>query len=521
VFGWVLLAGAFVVGLGLERPADRRRLLIAVGAVSIPIGSYAIAQRLGVDPFDWSAGALVRPVSTVGNASFLGAFMAVALVAVVGRVVLERAARWWWAVAVLDLVVLVLTGARGAWIGAAIALAMIGIRAWTGGDSRVVTVGMLGAVAVVALLAVAVPGVALRAASFGKLTEGTAGGRLALAHVGFDAVLDRPVLGWGTDLSRPAIHEHLLADFEARYGDTRIEDRVHNTVLDIAVWAGLLGVGAFVWFVVSFVRTARRRADEASAWITLAALAAFAAHLLFNFPVPELDVVMWMLMGSVVAAFRRLPPAPVGVVVPVVVLGGALLVPSAIDNINADRLLRQGVDHENAGNSIVAGKEYQQAAAAAGGAQYQEILSRFSMRAGQGDAAVNAARAVVRADPADPYARELLAGAFDTAAGLTGDRALAVEAEAILREEIAHAPYDGSLHTELGVSLAAQQRWDDALVALRRAEQLLPRSAAPVRNQGLVAAQRGDKVEAVRLLRRALEIDPGDQPSKDALAKLM
>jgi O-antigen ligase len=520
LLGWTLLAGSFLVGLGLESPVSRRRLLHSICWVSVPIGLYALAQRLGLDPFDWRAAALIRPVSTVGNASFLGGFMALALVVTVGILLLDDARAWLWVISALDLVVLMLSGARGAWIGALVGLVAVLFRSFRSGAKSAVIRVAVGGVLVVLVMLVTVPGVALRAATLGSVTEGTAGGRIALATVGFDAIKAHPFLGWGPDLSRPAIERNLTSNFEARYGDSRIEDRVHNTLLDITVWSGLIGLATFLWFAASFVRSSRPRWGEPTAWITLMGVLAFAVHLLFNFPVPDLDAVVWMLMGSVVASTRRLPPAPVGLAIPAVALGGLLMLPMAADALNADRHLRIGVDQENGGELKVAGRSYLAAARAAGGSRYHEVLSRYSMRTGEAMVGVQAARAVVRADPSDPYGTELLASALDAAAQQADQPQLAVEAEGLLRAAIAAAPNDGSLFVELGVSLSTQHRWDEAVQVLQRAVLILPRSASPVRDLGLLELLRGNRDAAEQLLKGALTIDPSDEKTKAALEQL-
>jgi len=523
LLGWVLLAACFVIGLSFDSPDRRRLLLRAVAAVSVPIAVYAVLQRVGVDPFVANPTRLLRPVSTVGNAAFLGAFLAVALVASFGLAISEPGRRRfvWWAIAMLDTVALLLTASRGAWLGALVGLSLVAFRHARGGDRRTL-LGLAASVAVVVIVAaVAVPGVALRAASVTRVTQGTAGARLVLDVVGLKAVAQRPMLGWGPDLSRPALHAHIPSNFEAHYGDIRIEDRVHNTLIDITVWSGVIGLGCFVWFLVTCALSIRRSRRDPTGFIVLAAVVAYAVHLLFNFPVPDVDAVVWLLLGSLIPTTRRLPPAPVGAVAPAVIVGLVIFAPPAIGSLQADRQVRLGADAEDRGGTIAALAHYRAAMTDSGnGAVYDEIATRGYLRAQQPAAAVATARLLVAADHTDPFARELLASALNGVALSSGDRAAATEAELITRSLVATYPYDGSVHLELGNALAAQDRFADAKAEYLTASRLDPRRADPLRNLGIMSARAGELKEANLYLRAALILDPNDAAAQRALDSL-
>jgi O-antigen ligase/Flp pilus assembly protein TadD len=492
-----------------------------VVAVSVPMSLYACLQRGGIDPFAAQESTLVRPVSTVGNAAFFGAFLAVAIVAAFG-LMLDAGRRWWWwaPIVVIDLVALVLTDSRGAWLGVVAGLLFVGWRSARVGAWRPVVVAGAALTTVVLILSVVVPGVALRAASIVHVGDGTAGARLVLDGVGVRAVAQRPLLGWGPDMSRAALHAHIPSDFEVKYLDARIEDRVHNVFLDIAVWGGLVGLACFVWFLVALVRNVRRRPLDPTAAIVVGACVAFGVHLLFNFPVPEIDMVIWLLLGSVVSSARRLPPAPAGAVAPAVVLGVALMTPSLVGSLTADRQVRIGVDREQAHDTPGALTAYRDAMSQSGnGAVYSEITTRALLRAHQPALAVDTARRLVAADTSDPYARELLASALNSTALSTDNTADAVEAEAITRHLLSRYPFDGSMHLELGNALAAQHHIPEAEAEFLRASELVPSRSDVWRNLAIVAELQHDPA-AERYWRISLWLNPTDATARAALDRI-
>ena len=79
-----------------------------------------------------------------------------------------------------------------------------------------------------------------------------------------------------------------LAGEAAGYQGTEALNRfVHNSYLYIAVKAGLLGLGAFLWFCLAFLGNSwqlfRRLPDGGHRWLTLAALASFVGIMPWSF----------------------------------------------------------------------------------------------------------------------------------------------------------------------------------------------------------------------------------------------
>jgi Flp pilus assembly protein TadD len=515
---WLLLMVVFVVGRHWATAAGRARVLTMLSLSSVPVSVLALLQRAGVDPFDWSAATMARPVSTVGNATFLGGYLAMAAVASLADAWCRPSARWWRVVpAMLATSALVLTLARGAWIGAAAGASLLILwRARSAAGKWWLPLPVAAVAAATAL----VPGVLSRAASLSRPTEGTAGGRLQLLEMGVRAAARRPLLGWGPDLSRSAMHRIIDADFEARYGDARIEDRAHHVLVDLALWGGLLAVVVFVGLLVMIARNGWRQRGDWTVVAVGTALLAFVVHWWFNFAVPDLDVVWWLLAGTLVVDRAAPVRVPMFVVGPVAAVVAAVIGVVAADQLVADHQVTRAVAAESRQNLGAARRHYTQATRSAPSTTtYREIAARFALRSATVAEGVAQARAMVAADPTDPYARELL-GQLLAAQGLEGDLAAAGECGPLLRRLVTESPHDGSAHLHLGTCLVAQGDHDAGRAEYLHAAELLPRRSEPLRNLGLLAERDGDVEAAVDYLERAVAVDPSDQVAVDALQRL-
>jgi O-antigen ligase len=83
----------------------------------------------------------------------------------------------------------------------------------------------------------------------------------------------------------------------------------HNFYLSVAAETGLVGLGAFIWTIVAFVRESREVLALASedgrrfGIVTLAGLLAIACHLVFNGFV--LAIVLWVVMAALMLGIAR------------------------------------------------------------------------------------------------------------------------------------------------------------------------------------------------------------------------
>jgi O-antigen ligase len=202
---------------------------------------------------------------------------------------------------------------RGAWVGVAVALALLGARHAGGARRRWREIAVIAA-AIVVLFAVTPLGG--RVAESFDLGDGTTRGRFDDWAVGTRVVEHHPVLGVGPEGYRVVFPQVVSAAYVQRYGTAVIPDRAHNGVIDVAtdggLGAGLLYVALLAAVVVMAWRALRGRDP-----LTIALAAAVVGYVVqqqFLFPLSEMDPLFWMVAGMLVAAAgsagRRVAPAP-------------------------------------------------------------------------------------------------------------------------------------------------------------------------------------------------------------------
>ncbi len=108
-------------------------------------------------------------------------------------------------------------------------------------------------------------------------------------------ILDRPLFGHGLDnYSRP-FWPYVSEDLRAAIGDRGV-DRVHNHLLQLAATTGLLGLTAYLWILVSYLRNVY----SYGGW-ELAALSggilAYVLQLQTAFPSVATNVAFWSVLG--------------------------------------------------------------------------------------------------------------------------------------------------------------------------------------------------------------------------------
>ena len=189
---------------------------------------------------------------------------------------------------------------------------------------------------------------------------------------------------------------------------------------------------------------------------------------MFNFSVPHVDLVAWLITGIAIAPTAHQVRLGIRPVVPATLVGFGLLVPLGLDVI-ADQRLAAGYEAERGGDTLAARGAYEDAVGwTPWQPQLQEVLARFGLRTGDAALALGAATRAQDLSGDDPRWSELHAEA-QLAAG-NADRA-AEEFTNLIRTDRRNA----SLYEGLGHSLAATGDRDGARRAFNRALELNPR----------------------------------------------
>ncbi len=233
-----------VVTAGDER---RRRLLVAALALAGALAAlYGIAQYAGLDPwidpavYRVPAGGftIVRPPSTLGHANFFGLFSVMAFLCALGLAFSSgsrAATAGWSAAAAATALAVVVSGSRGAWVGAVVGLAVLAA------TTRRRRPFLVGAAAILALLAAVIfsPfGRGIRARFQAAAYDPSIASRLLIWRDSLRLVAAHPLLGTGPDsfeLSFPKVQSLRLAE----HAPDQYAESTHNVLLDYLTSAGL------------------------------------------------------------------------------------------------------------------------------------------------------------------------------------------------------------------------------------------------------------------------------------------
>ncbi len=539
----LLGVGSFVLGASTgSEPGAQRVILRSAFLAGGIVGVFAVLERAGLDLFGLGdVDGLTRARSTWGSATFAGSHLV--LVLPIAVVHLRSRDLLWRRLAIAATVAisagLVLTGTRGAWLGA-LAAAVVLFPVWrqTGpaggsGDpapaaekpvfwkltSRQLGYGSLVVLALVAAVMFMVP----------NLGRSSGVGRIDQLRTAIPVIAERPILGSGPDTQRVVLPSGIDESFEREHGSEELHDRVHNVVFDTLVTTGFIGLAALAALVVMIARAVAGRLRNHLVPTAIAAgLVAYLVGLLFAFGDPVLDPVAWLLAGLLVIATRSeaelsesRTPAPR----PVLLLGAAVMavaaasgavwaggevlaeyrLDSAMDAVALGDL-KPAADHlESAASVAPARFDLDQIAARIG---VQSIVAGDPLRGVGGDAADETARwAEQRLDRAQRVSGDDPDVLMDRAELLS---AWQKPEDAIRIYERVAELYPESFRAQLGLGLAEAQlrHTGRAVEAWTRASELGPRDTRALVNLGMLHESTGDPDSALRAFNEALERDP-------------
>ena len=225
------------------------------------------------------------------NKNGIASFLCMALPLVVARILFKSSPHVirWGFVALVIAGALLVTGSRGGWIGAVIALGVLtGLKNRTALLRYILVAGVL-----VAVLNSLLPDDLTRSSQFN--TSHLVGSKATLATGG--TVLSREIL-WGDAFGLIAAHPLLgvgvggYLTFHTYQGDSYDfnTDDPHNAILYFWAELGTVGLIVFIWLIVAIFRTAAaaRRATRGNPeyWIATGCLSALASYLIFTLTEP-------------------------------------------------------------------------------------------------------------------------------------------------------------------------------------------------------------------------------------------
>jgi O-antigen ligase len=308
---WLTFPALFLAGHECASRAATRVVLRAGAVGAIVLGAWSTAELLGHPPIGL-AFANARAGGPFGQPAYLGAAcllfgpLAVA-------VAVDRSDSHWWrragaAGTVGAIVALAGSQTRAAWLGAVVAAAAIAVqqRAALRGHRIPAPVALLGLAAIAFVVAVTTP-LGARATSTFDLDHGTSASRFDEWRIASRAIADHPWLGVGPEGYRVVFPQEVDAAYVHSYGVAVYPDRAHNGMLDVTLDGGIAAGLLYAALLVLALRHAwsgLRTRDPVSIALGGAVLAYLVQQQLL-FPLAELDPILWVLVGMLVARTPR------------------------------------------------------------------------------------------------------------------------------------------------------------------------------------------------------------------------
>jgi O-antigen ligase/thioredoxin-like negative regulator of GroEL len=303
-----------------------RRLAQCLFWASVIVAGYGLLQFAGLDFVRWGALPFEanRAFSTYGNPDLLGGFLIFSVTVALGLALLEQRRIWrlaYWVGFGLNGLALIVAFTRGAWIGGAVSLVLLGAIAWR----QRATMRRIDWAPAGVFMAAGI-GVIWRSLSdpsevmnFGKrlgsiLQFGAGSGRTRteIWQAAVAAIKERPVLGWGADTFRLVFPKFKPVEYVRDGGRFSVVDNAHNYPLQLASGIGIPGVlmfyGIFVWAGVRSLGTIFRRSSDPTRIILGAFWAAsvgYLVQLFFGLSVTGTTFLLWIALALVLVSSAR------------------------------------------------------------------------------------------------------------------------------------------------------------------------------------------------------------------------
>ncbi len=303
-----------------------RRLAQSLFWASVIVAGYGLLQFAGLEFVTWGTLPFEtnRAFSTYGNPDLLGGFLIFSVTVALGLALLEQRLAWrmlYWVGFGLNGLALIVAFTRGAWIGGAVSLVLLGVIAWRQrATMRRLDWAPAGASVAVGAAVIwrslsdpnEVMNFGKRLASIFQFSGGSGQTRTEIWQAAIAAIKERPVLGYGADTFRLVFPTFKPVEYVRDAGGSSVADNVHDYPLQLAAGIGIPGMllfyGIFAWAGVRSFRTVFQRSGDPTRLILgafWAAAVGYLVQLLFGISVTGNTFLLWIALAVVLVPTAR------------------------------------------------------------------------------------------------------------------------------------------------------------------------------------------------------------------------
>lgn len=289
-----------------------RRLVFTMVVSTSLVALYGVLQMMGIDFLDWPEQPYLtgRTLSFLGQPNFLASFLLLGLPLTgyflfVSKKFFIKSA--YFILLILQLACLFFTASRGGLLALMATVALLAVYLFFKTKlSQKVKIGLVITAIVLMVFGVAAmelvtPG---RLKESFDLTRGSFASRVFFFQASADAILQRPLFGYGLENGSEVFIKYYERDWGI-YGDVGSNtDRAHNIILDILISAGFFGLILLAALYYFYFRLNWQEIQNGHSRILAIALFlgafAYLFSLLFSFPIAAAEIYFWSFLAIII-----------------------------------------------------------------------------------------------------------------------------------------------------------------------------------------------------------------------------
>jgi len=497
----LLVALYFLVPNIVGERKQIEKIMVSLMSVSGLISVYSVAQYFGIDLLGLKVIGSGNISGPFENRNVLASFLVFTMPVSAGFL-FEKISKKMKIViglgAIITLVALIYTRTRGAWVGFMGAMAIFACTKLSveGGMKKVFTWLVNKKILVIISLIVICFGILIRydykkQASFTKkflsiadLKDPATRHRFVMWHTAIDIIKEQRLLGTGV-----GTFEKIHPKYQSKYLRTEkygifqgLSRFAHNDYLEMAANTGVLGLGTFLWLIVTLYWTALKRLKQINKSryspnlliITLSSLTAVLIHSFFHysFYLPTTSMLFWLWLGLLNTDGNKLEETKKGIR-PSILRQGATVLITIFLLFWVARPFMASLYFDRAGSYAMSG-------------DYNKAISMYKKS--------------IKLNPADEKAHNNLGNAYR-------DIGLYTEALEEYETTLKTNPYLVEAHNNLGILYVKRGLYDEALKEYVAAIEINPNLAGVHNNLGNIYRKKGLYDKALNEYREAVSLD--------------